>query len=552
MNHALPSPTDQLRALPDEAFTRLQYLAPAAGCFNRCAFCSQAAGRDVWQLTRPGLYTLMNAMATVADERGIAIARGRDAHRPGTIFPYLDNDIASYPHLDDYLSLARDTLKTKVRISTVGFSANAPDLTAMHTRIATTLADVLDGVRLSITPYTTGWIDHNADSTSRAQFTADVANILRTYRPVFDRLGHGAATAAVELRFAPLLGRVPVTDTHIDGHHVIAAGPHTLIAVEPTTEPAPTTRVTGLGPDNQPEFTTPPRRYVHITARDTTPNPATVRAALRDTLTHPHHRREVDLYRFRNADGPYYAIEPNFPTGGGFTALHIYPATNRRETSGYTDATRPFLNAILTVKAARGLARRDAFPDATWTDVDNVLRVLTDRATALDTIDPTAATHIRTAILPVVTTYITAMRTADMPPSAVLSREFTIDTGQIVNQGRARGLFRGLVTVADEPMTPREERGYGEVSLSSIRGTVWRIAPVPFANERLTTAVKGDKNTAARTPTIVIEELDPRHLRNTDRATGKPLRRYFLTGVDIERVTLEQGHIRRSFPGITQ
>jgi hypothetical protein len=52
----------------------------------------------------------------------------------------------------------------------------------------------------------------------------------------------------------------------------------------------------------------------------------------------------------------------------------------------------------------------------------------------------------------------------------LFSRDFTIDTGQIVNQGRARGLFRGLVSLDDEPMTPREERGYGQVSLSSARG----------------------------------------------------------------------------------
>jgi hypothetical protein len=41
---------DQLRTLPPEAFARLQYLQPQVGCFNRCAFCSQVAGKDVWQL----------------------------------------------------------------------------------------------------------------------------------------------------------------------------------------------------------------------------------------------------------------------------------------------------------------------------------------------------------------------------------------------------------------------------------------------------------------------------------------------------------------------
>jgi hypothetical protein len=42
-----------------------------------------------------------------------------------------------------------------------------------------------------------------------------------------------------------------------------------------------------------------------------------------------------------------------------------------------------------------------------------------------------------------------------------------IDTGQIVNQGRAEHLFRGLTGTSGEPMTPREERGFGLVSLST-------------------------------------------------------------------------------------
>ncbi|MFI8265482.1 hypothetical protein [Streptomyces sp. NPDC085665] len=550
MNHT-PTLLDQIRALPTEVLARLQYLAPATGCFNRCSFCSQAAGREVWQLTRPGLYTLITALATVANERGVRVARGRDAHRPGTIFPYLDNDIMSYPYLDDFLSLADSELGAKVRVSTVGYSADAPDLCATHHRIAAEFGHVLDGVRVSLTPYTLGWTDRAAESTTRQQFTADLTNLLATYRPVFDQLGHGAATAAVELRFAPLLGIVEVTDSSIDGHHVITAGPHMLISTQPTTEPVPAARVAALTENNQPVFSVPPRRYLHITAQGA--DSTTARAAIDGTLTHPHERREVDLYRFSNADGPYYAADPTFAEDGRFRALHIYPATERRKASGYTDATRTFLNTLLAIKASQGIGRREPFPAATWNDVQQIIRNMTDRATTLDAIDPTAAQHIRTEILPIVETYTTAMHAAGYPAAAVFSREFTIDTGQIVNQGRGKGLFRGLAATTDEPMTPREERGYGEVSVSSARGTVWRIAPVPFTPAgRLTVAVKGGKNLTADTPSLVVEELDPRHLRNTDRATGEPLRRYVLTGVDMEHVTLDQGRNRRAFPGLTQ
>jgi tRNA A37 methylthiotransferase MiaB len=46
---------EQLRTLPDEALERLQYLQPQVGCFNSCSFCSQEAGKDIWQMTKGGL-----------------------------------------------------------------------------------------------------------------------------------------------------------------------------------------------------------------------------------------------------------------------------------------------------------------------------------------------------------------------------------------------------------------------------------------------------------------------------------------------------------------
>src|SRR4051794_3660488 len=115
VNNVRPGLADQLRALPDEAFTRLQYLTPATGCFNRCAFCSQQAGRDLWQLTRDGLTGFATAFADIAAERGLQIA-GERTHRPGVLFPYLDNDIASYPHLDELCRLANDVLRVRLRV----------------------------------------------------------------------------------------------------------------------------------------------------------------------------------------------------------------------------------------------------------------------------------------------------------------------------------------------------------------------------------------------------------------------------------------------------
>ncbi|MGA5701723.1 hypothetical protein [Peterkaempfera bronchialis] len=471
-----PSLREQLKALPDDAFTRLQYLAPAVGCLNRCAFCSQAAGREIWQFTAQGLSDLTHALADAAAERGITLAGGR-IHRPGVIFPYLDNDIASYPHLDTYAALAN-------------------------------------------------------------------------YRPLFDRLGHGAATAAVELRFPPLLGIHPLTDQHILGHHVLHCGPHLLIAQWRGEQPPPHTEIERLDERNQPIYSQPGARYLHIVSDHAQPTPATVRAALAGCLTAPHRAQTVRLHRFTNADGDYYAADPDFHPDGHFTALHLYPTTERRCASGYTDATRRFLNTLLTHKAARGIGRRDEFPHASTDDIQAVLTALRRQAENLASVDAHAATHLRDQVTPLITTYATALHKAGYPPATFFSRAFTIDTGQIVNQGRAQGLFRGLAATNGEPMTPREERGFGQASLSTVRGPIWRITPLPHNPTRLPTALAGGKNPSTTVPTVLVEEMDPCHLAPVMRSTGCRLRRHTLTGVEIEHIDHEQGHSAFALPGL--
>jgi hypothetical protein len=176
-----------------------------------------------------------------------------------------------------------------------------------------------------------------------------------------------------------------------------------------------------------------------------------------------------------------------------------------------------------------------------------VLDRLAGRAEQLTAVDQRAAAHITRNVLPLVQAHAQVLAEAGYPPSAFFDRRFTIDTGQIVNQGNARSLFRGLAATVDEPMTPREERGYGTVSLSSARGTVWRIAPTPV--DAASVFRIGGKNTAQSHPTLVVEELDPQHLRPISRATGEPLRHFVLTGVETETLPLSDAADRHTFPG---
>ncbi|MEU1185766.1 hypothetical protein ABZ464_50800 [Streptomyces sp. NPDC005820] len=92
----------------------------------------------------------------------------------------------------------------------------------------------------------------------------------------------------------------------------------------------------------------------------------------------------MGLRRFTNADGPYYAADCDFHPDGTFTALHLYPATDVRPRSGYTDATRPLLNTLLAHKRRHGVGRRDEYPAATDTDVTAVLDVLVMRILDFD------------------------------------------------------------------------------------------------------------------------------------------------------------------------
>lgn len=126
--------------------------------------------------------------------------------------------------------------------------------------------------------------------------------------------------------------------------------------------------------------------------------------------------------------------------------------------SGYTDATRWLLNTLIAYKTSLGRNRRDPIPAASPHDIHAILDTLRQHTEQLGETDATAATHLRSQVIPLIEGYVAALEIADYEPAWFFHPQFTIDTGQIVNQGRAKGLFRGLVSVEDEPMTPGRSR----------------------------------------------------------------------------------------------
>ncbi len=544
---------EQLRQLPTDVFSRMQFMHPRVGCFNRCAFCAQSAGRDIWQFTPRGQRNLFAALALVAAERApksqATLAYGR-SHRPGVIFPYFDNDVASYPYLYEFVKFLWEDLGAKVRITTVGFSSNNSALKDMHAALVRDFAHVIAGMRFSFTPYTLGWTETGArtDATSREQFIDDFAEALRIYRPLLTKLGPSKEWGCcVEIRFAPLVAsKVDVITTKVKDRRVISAREHLLVELEPNGHQATRSRLVRVV-EGVPQYSRRGERYLLASCDELVGLP--VETSVSRVLAGEIPSREVHVARFTNTDGEYYAIDWDFAEDGSFRALHVYPKTASRPTSGFIDATRWFLNELLAYKRSCGIGRRDAFDHATWADVDEVIGRLERMAQGQQEFYRASAEHIRVNILPLVEGYATALKRADYPPQLFFDRRFTVDTGQITNLGRARSLFNGLFSNEDDPSTPREERGYGKNSISAGRGLVWRLTPVPFGDAAKAPGRRGGKNDISEAGSIDVLELD-RQLRPIDKSTGHPLRAYRLHGVELEHVDLTAGREMFSYPGL--
>ncbi|EKD90881.1 MAG: hypothetical protein ACD_30C00073G0001, partial [uncultured bacterium] len=557
----------QIRAIPTEAITRMQFLQPQIGCLNRCGFCSQSAGNNTWQLDQSNLKNLFSAIKTVATEideqQGETgtplVGAERTGHRPGVIFPYMDNDIFSYPLLYEFTKYTMEDLRAKVRVSTVGYSRHNNLLQTMHERINEDLKQGFAGVRFSFTPYTHGWVNNPSE------YIEDFSNALETYRPLVDYLGVGKETACVEFRTRPLAVSFDddLGDQVIKRYHCVSSGPYLLVGSEEST-PLPLTAISYINNGN-PVFSQSSIEYFMIISNkyiedtdwknlaETTINYLSKGKDPLDMNSGDIHVQKVVMYKFENSDGPYYAVDPDFQKEGFFRAKHFYPKTDKRQKSGYMDSERYLLNTLLSAKQKRGLARRDEFSDAAWHHADEVITQLGADATDRIRFDRKGAIHILEEVIPMVEAYYQSLRLAGYPPAYFFSRNFTIDTGQIVNQGRAIFEFKGLVSGMDIPVTPREERGFGNLSISSMRGRVWRWAPSPndINLENISTANRGRKNTPTTTSGISISQLDTRNLSEVT-VEGENLPKFTLEGIPLTRVNIEEGNLQKLLPGLSQ
>jgi len=572
----------EFEKMPSSFFTHIRHLQPQVGCLNRCSFCSQSAGTSIWYLNEVGLTNLFSALKTVAIKvakkhkkingedylpnkniittEGVfskefqmpktgLLGYGRNNHRPGVLFCYLDNDISSYPFLDLYLKYAYEDFGVKIRISTVGYSRLNTHLDKMHKKINANYLDSLAGVRLSITPYTYGWTEHGelAGLTSREEFTKDISNFLETYRPAINKLGTGQRTGCVEFRFKPLIEtRLPFYESFIDGHHVFSIGPYALVSKKKDLEL--TTSIVKVSSKKEMIIEGASERYLMLQSDEIRNMEKDVFYTLITNSLNGHQTdslvkySEVNVYRLENEDGYYYSIDP-LMTEQGVYAKQFYPSSSKRKFAGYIDSERYFLNALLGHKRKRGInERRGRFENALWADTKIVIDDLQSLSDRMNSIDSYCSSYIKREILPMVSAYRQALENVCYPPSYFFDSTFTIDTGSICNLGQAFYEFKDIASRPHLPLTPQHERAYGLNSSLRIEGKVWRMSVTPTVKgiESNRTKLIGKRNVGTENPSLLIEEQDLER-QSLSSPEGPIVQRFQVEFGGMEKTGLKEG-----------
>lgn len=552
----------ELRKLPADALSNIRHFQTQVGCLNRCGFCSQGAGKTLWNMPRQALANLISALKTVCLEhainRGLVAGNPLDGNhvfsadfvmpalgllgdqrkdRPGVIYCYLDNDPAAYPHLDDVIQWLHEDLGVKVRIATVGYSRRNVMIQQMHERISESLLDGIAGLRLSFSPYTYGWTStaEGRGEASRDEFEQDTAALLTTYRSLFINR-KGRKGACTELRFRPLIDTTPVHVYEVDGRLTIHCKSYLIIQAEPgalsvaniTDAKSHSNDLDVIGSRcfvirAEPEYL---ERHVRDLAKAVSsglPLPIQVQDFYQGLL-----------HRLRNDDGEYFAVDAERTLKGVFSKF-FYPHVGTRPNAGMIDGERYHLNAMMEAKLNGKCS--------SWDDVEVLLNGLLAKATNLEGIDAGAAKYIRTEVVDLLKSYVRVLMIADYPSTAYFDKEQSVDTGHICNLGRAYSEYKTIASRPDLPLTPKHERAFGPTGELAEEGIAWRLAVTP---QEIAKNARGERNAYQEHPSILIEKLD---LAMTATSSGQSQARYFIRTQPSQRITLKDSMQFPVIPG---
>ena len=557
---------ERLRQLPREALGHIRHFQTQIGCLNRCSFCSQSAGTTIWNMPRQDLANLVAALKTVGLEQALEdgliasnpltstgvysqsfampvnglIGAGRN-DRPGVIYCYLDNDPASYPHLDDLIQWLHEDLGVSVRIATVGYSRKNDEITRMHNRISNQLMSGVAGLRLSFSPYTYGWTSaaERIGVASRDDFEQDVAHLLSTYKSTFLSEKKGRKGACVELRFKPLVMQQTVHTELIQGHLIIKSGSYLVVQQEPKGL-AEVSHI--CNPRNHGTELSLPGDVSWLIRG----NPAELEADWRllvnkllsgDDLEWPFTNKTSLLHRLENEDGQYFGVDVQRDERGVFSKF-FYPDTPLRPGPGCIDGERYHLNALIEA--------RETQQNQDWDHVDQLLSRLDGQAASLQGIDEKACRYIREQIIELVSSYVRTLKFAGYPSSAFFDRELTVDTGHICNLGRAFHEYKAIASRPNLPLTPNHERAFGLTGEMAEEGVAWRLAVAPLQRTAPSSSARGERNSYREEPSILIEKLD---LSMTATSHGQSRARHFIRTHAIDRITARDTKAFPLIPG---
>ena len=449
--------------LPENFVSKMRHLQPQVGCFNNCSFCSKfsVCKSEYWSLR--SLRNIISALKYTSSnytKDDVLLAWDRKEHRIGVIFPYLNNDIAAYPYLYEFIDLCYKELGVRTRISTVGFSRHNKELNEMHNKIAKSdLFYALAGVRLSISQYGRVWEDKNSNN-SLEEYSKDLANFLNIYKPYYEKFGSGSRKMCCELRFNPLVENSKVLVFKHDEKFIISTSNYLFISKKNNIK-------------FEEAFIKDP--YVHSIDLTTEPqefyeyNLPFIAQSKDQIIEYIENNalkveKQVEVYMFTNKDGIYYSIDPKLTQEGNY-GINIYPETNIREKSGYIITERFFLNALYNFKKAKGYTLKESLNNTTYDDVESVINILKEYSTYYKENNKLEKSkYILEHIIPVIEVYVKALKEANYSSDVFFDKKFTIDTGIICNLGRAINLFKGLTKFINEPLTPTHERNYGRHS----------------------------------------------------------------------------------------
>ena len=320
---------NEFLALPEEFVSKMRHLQPQIGCFNNCGFCSKfsVCKSEYWDIeSLRNIIAALKYTALEYTDDEVLLAYGRQEHRVGVIFPYLNNDIASYPHLDDFIDLCYKELGVRTRISTVGYSRKNKQLNDMHKRIVNSeLLHSLAGVRLSISQYGRVWEEQ--DKASKVEYIKDISNFLKLYKKYYDQYGSGSRRMCVELRYNPLVETKDVFVFNYDNKMFIVTGNYVFIH-------------DGIDKLNVSYIDNAYEHAISLTENyllfkeynlpfDITSKEDFIKYYDNNPLEYV---RDAKVYEMKNREGIYYAINPHIEETGNY-GINIFPITDKRKTS---------------------------------------------------------------------------------------------------------------------------------------------------------------------------------------------------------------------------